>query len=314
MGSVHARAWGSRLAAVYSSDPRKLTGDLSAVRGNLEGAGGSLDFSAVKAYRDPAAPLADPSIDAVDLCLPTDFHESLAIAAVRAGKHVLVEKPIALDGDAARRMIAAAEQRRRILMTAQVLRFMPEYIALRAAIPRLGRLRYAAFHRRCAAPGWGGWLHDPARSGGGVFDLLIHDADMCLHLFGAPEAVSATGSGDAIDAQLFYADGMVAAITGGWEAAASYPFRMEYRVSGDSGIVEYSSTGRPPTLYAAAEEALPLAAQDGYAAEIDYFVQCCESGRQPDLCPPGESAQAVDLMRLLLEARNRNGEKIGCSL
>ena len=314
MGSVHARALGGRLAAVYSSDTRKLSGDLSAVRGNLEGAGGSLDFSGVKRYHDMASLLADPDIDAVDLCLPTDLHERVAIEALRAGKHVLVEKPIALDGAAARRMIAAAEECGRVLMCAQVLRFMQEYIALRCALPRLGRLRHAAFHRRCRKPEWGGWLQDPKRSGGGVFDLLIHDVDMCLHLFGAPVAVSAIGNGDAIHAQLFYPDGLGAVVTGGWEPAGSYPFRMEYQVSGDNGIIEYSSNGRAPTLYTATEEALPLVERGGYAAEIDYFVECCELGRPPELCPPRESAEAVELMRLLLAAREQNGEKMACNL
>ena len=314
MGSVHARALGSRLAAVYSRDPRKLTGDLTSVQGNLEGAGGRLDFSRVNTYTDIGELFADPSIDAVDICLPTDLHESIAIQALRARKHVLVEKPMALDGAAARRMIAEAEANRRVLMTAQVLRFLPEYVALRTAPPLLGRVKRACFHRRCAAPAWGGWLKDPARSGGGVFDLLIHDVDMCLHLLGAPNAVAATGEGDSIDAQLFYADRKVAVVTGGWEAAGAYPFRMEYSVTYERGTVEYSSNGRPPTLYTAEVQPLPLAARDGYTAEIDYFIACCQSGKPPDLCPPRESAQAVDLMRLLLQARERHGEKIPCNL
>jgi predicted dehydrogenase len=314
MGSVHARAIGPRLAAVYSSDPRKLTGDLYAVKGNLDGAGGTLDFTRVRPYNSIDALLADPAIDAVDLCLPTHLHEPVAIQALRAGKHVLVEKPLALDGASARRIIAEAETCRRTLMTAQVLRFFPEYVALRDALPELGPVRHATFHRRCAAPGWGGWLLDPARSGGGVFDLMIHDVDICLHLFGAPASLAATGHADAIHASLFYPDGQVAVVTGGWEPAPAYPFRMEYQVSGERGIVEYSSTGRPPTLYAGTERVLPLAATPGYEAEIDYFIACCESGRPPALCPPRESAQAVELMRLLIDARQCNGEKIPCNL
>ena len=61
----------------------------------------------------------------------------------------------------ARRMIAEAERAGRILMIAQVLRFFPEYMALRNALPRLGKVRSAFFRRRCAAPAWGGWLKDP---------------------------------------------------------------------------------------------------------------------------------------------------------
>jgi len=314
MGSVHARALGSRLGAVYSKDARKLTGDLSAVKGNLDGAGGTLDFSGVTPYDSIDALLADSAIDAVDVCLPTDLHETVAIHAVRAGKHVLVEKPMALDGASAERMIAEAERCGRTIMCAQVLRFLPEYTALRSALAGLGDVRSAFFHRRCGVPTWGGWLLDPARSGGGIFDLLIHDVDFCLSLFGRPEWISATGSGDTIHAQLYFHDDFVAVIDGGWEVASSYPFRMEYRVSCDGGTVEYSSQGAAPTLYAAEKRTLPLETIAGYQAEIDYFVNCCEKGEPPRLCRPQDSAEAVELMRELLKARERQGERIPCNL
>lgn len=328
MGGVHLRALrevaGATLEAVFSNDERQLSGDLTATQGNLGRPGERVDFSTVKQYRDLAAVLGDSDIDAVDLCLPTFLHEDVAVAALRAGKHVLVEKPMALDGAGARRMIAAAESAGRILMSAQVLRFFPEYVALRNALPGLGAVRGAFFRRRCAAPAWGGWLKDPSKSGGGVFDLLIHDVDMCLHLFGRPEAVSAVGHYDAaasldtLHGQLFYPFGTVV-VCGGWQHEGAFPFGMEYSVTLDGGTIEYSSAGRPPTLYTQTEQVLPLevgdgnAARDGYAAEIEYFVECCRSGRQPERCPPRESAVAVELMRTLLAARERDGRKVLCS-
>lgn len=328
MGSTHLKAWGkmpgAELAAVFDFDERRLAGDLTAVQGNLGGPGEQLDFSALRKYRELDALLADAEIEAVDLCLPTDLHESVAIAALRAGKHVLVEKPMALNGAAADRMVAAAETSGRLLMTAQVLRFFPEYLALEDAVHRagLGAMRTAIFRRRCAAPAWGGWLKDPARSGGGVFDLLIHDVDMCLHLFGSPEALAATGYVDAsrnidtLQAELFYSDGAVVTVTGGWQHSGTFPFSMEYSVTLDGGTVEYSSAGRAPTLYGGdgSEQVLPLQGGDGYAGEIGYFVDCCSSGRQPERCPPRESADAVKLMLRMLEARSRNGEKMTCRL
>ncbi|HEV2446661.1 MAG TPA: Gfo/Idh/MocA family oxidoreductase [Candidatus Sulfopaludibacter sp.] len=328
MGSTHVKALGSvrgaELAAVYSSDPRKLAGDLSAVQGNLGGRGEKLDFSGLGQYSEMEALLADPTIDAVDICLPTDLHEGTALAALAAGKHVLVEKPMALDGAGAERMLRAAQAAGRVLMTAQVLRFFPQYMCLEQALRggELGRPRFAIFRRRCAAPAWGGWLLDPARSGGGAFDLLIHDADMCLHLFGKPEAVAALGAEDAgigvdcIDAQLFYAGGSVAVIAGGWYGRGEYPFSMEYSVVLEGGSIEYGSSGPAPTLYPrnGPGQELPLEARDGYAAEIQYFAECCSVGLTPERCAPADSALAVKLMLLLLESRTRKGAKLPCNL
>ncbi|MBZ5620997.1 MAG: Gfo/Idh/MocA family oxidoreductase [Acidobacteriia bacterium] len=328
MGSTHLKAMrgvrDAELVAVYSQDEKKLGGDLTSVHGNLGGGGEKVDLSGVTQHRNLEAVLADPEVEAIDICLPTDLHEAVAVEALRAGKHVLVEKPMALDGFAVDHMLGAASRSRRILMTAHVLRFMPAYIALQQAVGRqqLGPVRFGMFRRRCAAPGWSGWLQDSARSGGGVFDLLIHDADMCLHLFGMPEAVCATGYSepaagiDCIDAQLFYADGGVVSITGGWHHPGAYPFSMEYTVTLEDGTIDYSSNGRAPTLYSpdGSEKPLDGGERDGYASEIEYFIECCRSGRPPELCPPRESADAVKLMLLLLEARNRSGRKIVCRI
>ncbi|MEO7143821.1 MAG: Gfo/Idh/MocA family oxidoreductase [Bryobacteraceae bacterium] len=328
MGSTHLKALkqvpAAELAAVCSNDERKLAGDLTAIQGNIGGPGEALDFSRVRKYRQIEDVLADPEIEAVDICLPTHMHAPVAIEAVRAGKHVLVEKPMALDAAACARMIDEARRHGRVLMTAQVLRFFPEYQALADALRahRAGIIRNALFRRRCAAPAWSKWLADAGQSGGGVFDLLIHDVDMCLHLFGLPDAVSATGFEDMsrgidlITAQFFYANGGVAVVSGGWQHPKSYPFSMEYTVTGDDGTVEYSSAGRAPTLYRADGEweALALPAHDGYAAEIAYFIECASGGRMPEICPVEESADAVRLTRLMLEARNKNGEKIECKL
>ena len=62
------------------------------------------------------------------------------------------------------------------------------------------------------------------------------------------------------------------------------------------------------------ETALPLGTRDGYAAEIEYFVQCCQSRQEPTLCAPAQSAEAVGLMKLLLQSRAENGKRIGCKL
>src|SRR5207244_11961426 len=118
MGSTHLKGLrsvpGVELAGIYSGNPSKLAGDLSGIQGNLGGPGERFDFSGVKQFRELEAALSDPDIDAVDICLPTYLHTAVAVEALRAGKHVLVEKPMALDGPSADLMLAEADRAGRV--------------------------------------------------------------------------------------------------------------------------------------------------------------------------------------------------------
>lgn len=326
MGMVHVKAIRNigrhQLTAVVSASPEKLEGDLSNIAGNLGGPGEKMDFSGIGRYTSVEQCLADPHVDAVDLCLPTHLHVPTTIAALRAGKHVLVEKPMALTGEQCDLLLEEAQKAGRTLMVAQVLRFFPAYLALRDTLPRLGSVRTAFFRRRCAGPAWAKWLVSKEQSGGGIFDLVIHDVDQCVQNFGLPEYVSSTGyenlaaGVDVMESQLYYGNGMVATVTGGWHHPKSYPFSMEYTVVADQGTVEYSSAGREPTLYRAdgEKEVLPLVDIDGYQAEIEYFLDCAEAGKEPEICSPKESAQAVRLTNLMAESRAKNGEKVRCQI
>jgi len=299
MGGVHLKALASvpsvELAAVVSRRAPELS---------------------VRHYTSLDDALADPEIDAVDLCLPTDLHQSATIAALRAGKHVLVEKPMALSVESCHRMIAEADRARKILMVAHVLRFFPAYRALERAVDEreLGAIRAAVFRRRCAQPGWSDWITDKSRSGGGAFDLLIHDVDMALRLFGPPSAISATGYEDAsagvdvISTRFFY-DGFVVEISGGWMGPGAFPFAMEFSVLGEQGVLEYNSESRLLKRYGSGAE-VALESTDGYAAEISYFAECCRTGEQPSFCPPSSSAESVRLALGMFEARTKNGERI----
>lgn len=326
MGSTHARALqqvpDATLAAVVSSDPLKLNGDLSGVGGNLETGASKLDFSAVRKYQHFEQVLSDGEIDAIDICLPSDQHFEAAQAALRAGKHVLVEKPLALDGNEADILVAEAHKAKRILMTGQVLRFIPEYRELATILKagRLGKVAASFFRRRCGAPAWSRWQTDLARSGGAVMDLLIHDIDFCLHLYGKPELVSAIGHVDLsrgidwMEARLTFPNIGPVVVTGGWHHPKSYPFRMEFTVVSEGGTLEFRSGDGPLMLFdsSGSSEAVETAANDLFVEELKYFVECVQTHRQPALCPPEESAMAVRLGRLLMESRERHGEPLRC--
>ena len=328
MGLTHIRAiQGSSVAelgAVVSRDQKKLEGDLSGIQGNIGGPGQKFDFSGIGRYRSLEEALKDPQIEAVDICLPTRFHAEAAVKALEAGKHVLVEKPMALTEAEAERMIETARKVGRVLMVAQVLRFWPAYKVLREKLQsgELGKVKTAILRRRCAAPTWSTWLMQKEVSGGGVFDLLVHDVDFCIHAFGPPKAISAIGYEDLrngidwVTATLHYEEIPAVVISGGWHHPGSYPFSMEYTIVAEAGTVEYHSASVPtPTWYKPDGGKVELAQEkdtDAYRAEIEYFVGCCERGQQPVFCPPEESALAVRLSRLLDEARAKKGEKVSC--
>jgi predicted dehydrogenase len=131
MGRIHflasQRLKGAKVAAICSRDPAKRAGDWRNTRGNFGPEPGQVDLSGVKTYEKLEEMLADPQIDLIDVCTVTDQHTPIALAALKAGKHVLVEKAIALSPQEADAMVAAAKSAGKLLMVAHVLPFFPEF-------------------------------------------------------------------------------------------------------------------------------------------------------------------------------------------
>lgn len=320
MGATHATALvksaGATLAAVCASDERRLGGDLSDVGGNLGTTFGQLDFSAVRKYRKWQELVDDPALDVVDICLPTEFHAPVALAAFKAGKHVFCEKPMALTNEQSQSMIDAARETGRLLMIGQVLRFFPAYKALKQAITSgdWGRVRSATFIRRCGVPQWSKWLTDESRSGGALLDLLVHDIDQALWQFGLPDRVAAKSMGepDTIMATLIYPSGPEVRIQGGWFAPET-PFSMSYQVRFDRAEMEMTLDGVTLSDATGTRRTLELKEEDPYGEQLAYFLRCCQSGEQPALCRPEESASAVKVALLLKQSRAAGGEQLKCS-
>ncbi|MYB52175.1 MAG: hypothetical protein F4X77_08245, partial [Acidobacteriia bacterium] len=168
---------------------------------------------------------------------------------------------------------------------------------------------------------WGAWLKNPDRSGGGVFDLLIHDFDYCRHLFGKPEAVSASGAEDleggidVVEARLDYGDGVPVIIAGGWHHPESFPFSMEFTILCDGGTLDYSSDRPGLSLYGSdgklAEVEVPE--QDGFVGELQSFVDSCERGVPPADCPPEESAESIAMTLAMRRSRASGGARVTLS-
>jgi predicted dehydrogenase len=319
MGATHIGAMqkipGLELGAVCTTNERALSGDLTDVGGNLDIPGAKYDFSAVHKCREWQELVADPDLEAIDICLPTDLHAQVAIRALESGKHVLCEKPMALNTDDCSRMIRAARNAGRVLMIGQVLRFWPEYATLREAIEseRFGIVRSVEFRRSAGLPDWSRWLPREERSGGAVVDLLVHDIDQAIALFGMPETVSARSLGavDTIDAALSYTNGVEVRIKGGWLAPGE-KFSMGFEMVAEHGTLRLDGTGLTFTDESGTQ---PVRTEegDGYQRELAYFAECCRRNLKPDRCPPEQSAQGIALALVLKESRKREGHTLRCS-
>lgn len=207
MGMIHYLAWqkvsGAKVAALCSRDEKKLAGDWRGIQGNFGPPGTMMDLAGIAKYRELSEMLADPQIELIDLCLPPDLHADMAIAAFKAGKHVLCEKPIALTTADAQRMVKAAAASGKQLLIGHVLPFFPEYAWTYEAIAngRYGKLLGAHFKRTISDPRWLKDFFNPHKVGGPVIDLHIHDAHFIRLLCGMPKAVFSRGRmrGDVVE-------------------------------------------------------------------------------------------------------------------
>ena len=186
---------GAKVAGIATRDPKKLAGDWTGIQGNFGPPGGHVDLTDIKCCSDYRELIADPDIDLIDVCLPTDKHFDVVMESLTAGKPTLVEKPIAVDLDQAEKMVATAQQHNVPLYVAHVLPFFPEFKFAANAIQQqtFGKLRAGHFKRVICPPDWSSDMSDFRKLGGWGIDLHIHDNHFIAHACGKPQAVFSTG-------------------------------------------------------------------------------------------------------------------------
>src|SRR5689334_5469435 len=301
MGMIHylatKRLRGAQLAAVCSRDPKKRAGDWRGIRGNFGPPGEVVDLSGVKTYDRLEALLADPDIDLIDVCSPTDQHPAAALAALRAGKHVLVEKAIALKPEDADAMVAAARKAGKLLMVAHVLPFFPEFAYAAEAIRggRHGKLLGAHFKRVISRPDWSADIGDAAKTGGPAVDLHIHDTHFIGLVCGVPAKVFSTGviEGDAVayltTQYLYGSGGPAVSCSSGAVAQKGRPFVHGYEIYLEKATLVYESGATPLTVLTADGQSEQPQLEGGgdlitaFATEIQTAVNGIASGKEPDL-------------------------------
>lgn len=301
MGRIHylaaQRLTGAKVAAVCSRDPAKLAGDWTNTRGNFGPEPGRVDLSGVKTYAAYADMLADPDIDLIDVCTVTDQHTPLALQALAAGKHVLVEKAIALSPADADRMVAAAKQAGKLLMVAHVLPFFPEFKFAAEAIRggKYGRLLGAHFTRVIAVPDWSADIADAAKTGGPAVDLHIHDTHFIGLVCGVPKEVFAVGTvaNGAVTylttSYLYGPGGPAVTCSSGAVCQGGRPFTHGFEVYLEKASLIYSAGGPPLTLLTADGKATQPALAGGgdplaaFTDELQAAADGVRAGVEPDL-------------------------------
>lgn len=274
----------SRLHAVLTRDPGKAG-----------------EYPGVRAFTDLAEALRDPAIDAVYVALPVSMHAEATIASLRAGKHVLCEKPVALDYAQAERMTAVAGELGRVCGVAYYRRLYPKLVRAKQLIAQgaIGKplLAEANYHGWLESPDRG-WLKDPALAGGGpLYDVGSHRIDACNFLFGKPLRATGLLSNtfhvlaveDSATTLMEYVDGVHAVVDVRWNSRIQ---RDQFRVIGVEGEISLDPLNGPTLRMRDSggkmtEEQLPPHANVHYPA-VENFVSAVLD-EAPLMCPIEEA-------------------------
>ncbi len=255
-----------------------------------------------KVWTSLAGALEDRAVDAVYIAMPVALHAPLTALALRAGKHVLCEKPMALDYTAACGMVAAARESGRLFGISYYRRFYPKVrrAAELIAAGSIGRpvMAFATTHNWFNAEGGHrAWLLDPALAGGGpLYDTACHRIDLFNFLFGKPVAATAQLSNvvfpgpteDAATVLIEYESGVRAIVDARRHSRVP---RDEFRIIGTEGEIEMSPLNSPTLIHPGGREELSPHDNFHYPL-IENFTRAVLEGTA--LASTGETALPTD--------------------
>jgi predicted dehydrogenase len=290
-------------------------------------------FPDVRTTADPAAALGDPAVDAVVVATPTVTHHELAAAALRAGKHVLVEKPIATTVADAEELCALAESRSLVLMVGHVFLFNAAIRRVKDYLDagRLGCLFYISMVRTNLGP-----IRMDVNS---AWDLAAHDVAIANYWLQAnPESAAAQGGSwinagieDAVFATLWYPDGVMAHLHVSWLSPRKV---RDITVVGEKGMLIFDdmNLSEPLRLYdkQVTETRTPgfidtfasfrtsiregdilipkVTPNEPLKAECDHFLECVATGARP-LADGWSAAAAVRALAAIDRSMRHGGRK-----
>jgi len=265
-------------------------------------------------------------VDVVDVCLPTHLHAAHAVAAMKAGKNVFVEKPIAFKDEDMELILKTEQETGAKVQVGQVIRQWSEYVWLKKAVDAgtFGKIQHAMFRRLSARPEWAweGWLHQVDKSGGVAVDMHVHDVDFVRYILGEPDVVKAHAHRDAegviqqINAVYGYGDKVSVAVESGWDYPADFPFTADFRVKfdkatviGGGGVVNVYPLGGA-AYQAELEEEFQgdneiggnISSLGGYYNELKYFVEGLQGKNDLSVATVSEAIKSVQLVKREVEA------------
>lgn len=273
----------SQLYALLTRDPSK-----------------ALPYAGTRVFTTLDEALSDPAVDAVYVASPVALHAPQTIASLRAGKHVLGEKPAAMNYAEAESMAEAARASGRLWGVAYYRRLYPKLLRTRQLIAEGAIGKPVLAESNCH--GWlpaeeRSWLWDPALGGGGpLYDVGSHRIDAINFLFGRParatgllsNAVHQLGVEDSATVLIDYATGVRGTVDVRWN---SHIERDRFRVIGTDGEIDLDPLNGPVLRCGGREEILPAHANLHFPA-VENFVSAVLDGA-PLMCP-GEEAIWTD--------------------
>jgi predicted dehydrogenase len=256
--------------------------------------------------------LVNSDVDVVSLCTPTPSHMQLANTLMRAGKHVLCEKPMARTLEQAQSMIETADRSNVKFMAAHVSRYEADHLKAKQILDRgeIGELRMAFHSITSPYPNWGAqdWFGDETKSGGPVVDLAIHSVDYMLWLFRSPvERVYAVGSRQASGRNryalltLYFANGGLGLVETSWAHPPSVPLSCKVELSGTLGRIgwDYDQINSMQTIIEGqGRRSYVLEGENSFAAEIADFIRCIDN----NLSSPVPGSEAKEALEVCLAA------------
>lgn len=275
-----------------------------------------------RAYEYGMKLIEKENLDLVHICLPSYLHAEHAVAAMKKGMNVFIEKPVCLTEEECRELLQTKEETRTKVMVGQVVRSFEEYRYLKRIYDEktYGELKSIIMQRVSGDATWGfeDWFHDEKRSGSVVLDLHVHDLDFLRYMLGEPGniEVKATEFEGGLVNQIVtqYEFGKVfASVEGVWDISPALPFEASFRASFEKATVVFKGSQKPSVMVYCADgtsfapelkkefekedhsAGINVSNLGPYYTEIKYFINCILKDCEPVIAPLEEGIKSVEV-------------------